>query len=197
MTSIPGSEDNSLKKKVVVDFKYFIQSAIEKKIPWNVLTYFLTDLAPTVDKSKEVIELLVQELEKWVIKVENDGISENNPKEFNHEFQDDLEHQSDLEMPCTDEEKVDDDFSEITEVNINNHKIHIQIDPSIYKENNLEWEDLSEFKEIEKGVEENVQEEENDEILLDKIGYQFMNLLVVTKTNKMIMKFQKDQIMKN
>ena len=63
MNLFPSTEDDSLKKKVVVDFKYFIQSAIEKKIPWNVLTYFLTDLAPTVDKSKEVIELLVQELE--------------------------------------------------------------------------------------------------------------------------------------
>ena len=55
MNLFPSTEDDSLKKKVVVDFKYFIQSAIEKKIPWNVLTYFLTDLAPTVDKSKEVI----------------------------------------------------------------------------------------------------------------------------------------------
>ena len=52
------------KERVLVDFKYFIQSAIEKKISWNVLTYILTDLAPSLDKSKEVIEILVQELEK-------------------------------------------------------------------------------------------------------------------------------------
>ena len=176
-------KDTTLKKKAVVEFQYFIESAIQKKLPWNTLAYFLMDLAPDLDKSKEVIKILVQELEKWVQKVENDcspqiqPLSKNNAREFENEIQDHLETQSDLEMPSSDDEKIDDDFSEITEVNINNHKIHIQIDPSIYKENNLEWEDLSEFKEIEKGVEENVQEEENDEILLDKIGYQFYEFI--------------------
>ena len=58
-------------KKVLVDFEYFIQLAIQKNITWSTLIFFLHDLAPTLEKSKQVIETLVQELEKWVLKVEN------------------------------------------------------------------------------------------------------------------------------
>ena len=53
-----------------VDFNYFIQSTIQKKISWKSLTFLLIDLAPTLEKSKEVIEILIQELELWVSKVE-------------------------------------------------------------------------------------------------------------------------------
>ena len=62
--------NNSSKAKMMVDFKYFIKSATEKKLPWNTLACFLTDLAPTLDKSKEIIRILVQELEIWVSKAE-------------------------------------------------------------------------------------------------------------------------------
>ena len=142
-------QNNSPKEKVLVDFKYFIQSAIEKKIPWNVLTYFLTDLAPTLDKSKEVIEILVQELEKWVLKVENHGtpqiqpLSQNNAREFENEIQDRLMKISlkSLEKTYTTTFKM----------------IH-----QFFDENDLEWQDLSEIKEIEKVVEEKVQQKEND-----------------------------------
>ena len=58
-------------KKVLVDFEYFIELAIQKNITWSTLIFFLHDLAPTLEKSKQVIETLVQELEKWVLKVEN------------------------------------------------------------------------------------------------------------------------------
>ena len=54
-----------------VDFNYFIQFTIQKKMPWKSLSLFLIDLAPTLEKSKEVIEILVQELELWVSKAEN------------------------------------------------------------------------------------------------------------------------------
>ena len=56
---------------LLVDHKYFIKSTIEKKISWNALACFLTDLAPTLDKSIEIIKTLVQELEIWVSKMEN------------------------------------------------------------------------------------------------------------------------------
>ena len=59
--------------KVLLDLKYFIRLAVEKKITWNTLAFFLIDLAPTLEKSKRVIETLVQELEKWVSKVENNS----------------------------------------------------------------------------------------------------------------------------
>ena len=69
-------------EKVTVDFQYFIQMAIEKKMAWITLTHLLTDLAATPVKSKQVINLLFQELEKWISKVENTsknngGLSEN------------------------------------------------------------------------------------------------------------------------
>ena len=41
---------------LMVNDKYFIKSAIEKKISWNALACFLTDLAPSLDKSKEIIK---------------------------------------------------------------------------------------------------------------------------------------------
>ena len=63
-------QTNSSKAKMMVDFKYFIKSATEKKLPWSTLACFLTDLAPTLEKSKEIIRILVQELEIWVSKVE-------------------------------------------------------------------------------------------------------------------------------
>ena len=65
-------QTNSSKAKMMVDFKYFIKSATEKKLPWNTLACFLTDLAPTLDKSKEIIRILVQELELWVSKAETE-----------------------------------------------------------------------------------------------------------------------------
>ena len=158
------------KRRVVVDFKYFIQSAIEKKLSWNVLTYFLTDLAPTLDKSKEVIELLVQELEKWVLKVEKHSTSqiqapsENDSKESYHEFQDDLEHQSDLEMPFSDDEKIDEDTSDLTEVDSNNDIA--ENDPS-FDDADVEYQDLNQTVEDE-NHEKEIQLEENGEVILDK-----------------------------
>ena len=60
------------KEKVILDFEYFIQSAIKKELSWKSLAYFLTDLSTTMDKSKQVIRALVQELEVWVLKVESE-----------------------------------------------------------------------------------------------------------------------------
>ena len=60
-------------EKVILDFHYFIQLAVEKKITWSTLAFFMIDLAPTLEKSKKVIEELVQELEKWVTKTETDS----------------------------------------------------------------------------------------------------------------------------
>ena len=50
-------------EEVRVNFKYFIQSAIQKELSWKSLAFFLTDLTTTLDKSKEVIRILVEELE--------------------------------------------------------------------------------------------------------------------------------------
>ena len=81
--------------KVLLDLKYFIQLAIQRKITWNALAFLLIDLAPTLEKSKRVIETLVQELEKWVLKLENGSkldVTERldtNEKEVNVQIQED------------------------------------------------------------------------------------------------------------
>ena len=59
-------------EKVLLDFQYFIKSAIQEEISWKSLAYFLTDLATTLNQSKQVIRVLVKELEKWVSKAEID-----------------------------------------------------------------------------------------------------------------------------
>ena len=70
MNSITITKSNNDKENI--DFNHFVQSAVEKKISWSTLAGFLTDLATTKAKSNEVIKTLVQELEKWVSKVENE-----------------------------------------------------------------------------------------------------------------------------
>ena len=71
MTNIDQSVINKSQKGVRVDFQYFIQSAINQEFSWKTLAFFLTDLTTTPDKSKEVIKILVEELEKWVTKARN------------------------------------------------------------------------------------------------------------------------------
>ena len=78
MNPIVDYDGKTFDEKVLVDFHYFIRSALEKKIQWNALAYFLTDLAPTIDKSRQVIMILVRELEKWVKKWENASKDEEN-----------------------------------------------------------------------------------------------------------------------
>ena len=63
---------NDTQKGVRVDFQYFIQSAVNQELSWKTLTFFLTDLTTSPEKSKEVIQILVEELEKWVTKAKNE-----------------------------------------------------------------------------------------------------------------------------
>ena len=68
-----GSNEKAITGKIMIDFEYFIQLAIRKEIPWKSLAFMMTDLATTLDISKQIIRALVQELEKWVLKVENNS----------------------------------------------------------------------------------------------------------------------------
>ena len=55
-------EDSNLGTKL--NFTYFIQMALQKKISWETLLVFLDDLTPTLIQSKQAIEVLVKELQK-------------------------------------------------------------------------------------------------------------------------------------
>ena len=58
--------------KFTIDTEYIIQLAMQKQIPWNSLTFMLTDLSTNLEISKQVIRILVQELEKLALKEETD-----------------------------------------------------------------------------------------------------------------------------
>ena len=53
-----------------VDFRYFITSALQNKINWEVLDYFLNDLTPNLATSKKVIKVLLNELQKLQSKLQ-------------------------------------------------------------------------------------------------------------------------------
>ena len=78
-------------------------STIQKTISWKALTFFLIDLAPTLEKSKEVIEILVQELELWVSKVE---IVSNQTLEAPNAYEPDAINVDNLEKSDSEEENI-------------------------------------------------------------------------------------------
>ena len=51
-------------ENIKVDFRYFISSALQNKITWEALDHFLNDLTPTLATSKQVIKVLLKELQK-------------------------------------------------------------------------------------------------------------------------------------
>ena len=63
-------------ERMSIDFHYFIRMTIQKEMTWSTLSFLLTDLAVTPEKSKQVIKILVKELEKWVSKKESDPKNE-------------------------------------------------------------------------------------------------------------------------
>ena len=81
---------------VKLNLRYFIQSALQKKMSWSTLTYFLNDLTPTLEKSREVVEILVKEIEKLAIELDKLGkeIDEEQTKE--EETFDDVQDQSEI-----------------------------------------------------------------------------------------------------
>ena len=45
------------------DFSYFVKMALQNRMPWNVLAFNLNSLAPTLNETKEIIGILLKELE--------------------------------------------------------------------------------------------------------------------------------------
>ena len=66
-----ASEGYETTEKFTIDTEYFIQIAIQKEISWKSLAFMLTDLTTTLNRSKQVIRVLVQEIEKLASKLEN------------------------------------------------------------------------------------------------------------------------------
>ena len=85
-----------------LDFEYFVNLALLNKLPWDPLIVIQNDSTPTLKKSKEVIEILVKELEKRRTFEEDDqtneklvqsqefGTNEVENQIFQESFEDDL-----------------------------------------------------------------------------------------------------------
>ena len=58
------SKEGQQRSNVKVDFRYFISLALQNKLGWQSLPSILSDFTPTLQDSKEVIEVLLKELEK-------------------------------------------------------------------------------------------------------------------------------------
>ena len=68
------SEGYETTEKFTIDTEYFIQIAIQKEISWKSLAFMLTDLTTTLNRSKQIIKVLVQELENLASKLENEPV---------------------------------------------------------------------------------------------------------------------------
>ena len=218
MNSLLQPEDNVFKKRVLADFKYFIQSAIEKKISWSTLSSILTELPTTLDKSKEVIKILVQEFEKWIAEVENGKNviqALNDTNDSNDHFQGDVTNQEDLEMPCSYDEKiVDNDFIEKAElhskyqaqsdqmrlVNLETSDSEDESIESVIENTNsslntstcdiFQNQDLIQFEKNGK-IEEDIQLDAK--IMLDKIGNQFYEFIGDNQDDKELSKESEEE----
>ena len=45
------------------DFTYFIAMALQNRMPWNILSFLLKRLAPTLNETREIICILLTELQ--------------------------------------------------------------------------------------------------------------------------------------
>ena len=48
---------------MALDASYFVSKALQNSLPWTYLAMILKDLAPTVDEARDVISILLKELE--------------------------------------------------------------------------------------------------------------------------------------
>ena len=61
----------TMANQVEIDHKYFITLALQNKIAWGALPVIIEGLTPTLEKSKEVNKFLLQELEKYHVKLQS------------------------------------------------------------------------------------------------------------------------------
>ena len=142
------------------EYEYFIQLAILKELPWKSLAFMLTDLTTTLDRSKQVIRVLVQELEKLASKLEKEHIHKElrgtvytNEKQVNVQTEDvktnlgeneeNIEHfdnlDSDNESFTYDTEEESYEAQEV----LDESKLKVQTELSLSEENNTVFDFLA------------------------------------------------------
>ena len=55
--------DSNKYRDTKVDFSYFVNLALQNKMPWNILALNFKSLAPTLNETREIISILLKELE--------------------------------------------------------------------------------------------------------------------------------------
>ena len=55
--------DSKVCKGNKTDFSYLIGMALQNRMQWNILALIFQNLAPTLDKTREIISILLKELE--------------------------------------------------------------------------------------------------------------------------------------
>ena len=139
-------------QNVKVDFRYFISSALQKNITWEALDVFLNDLTPTLATSKQVIKVLIKELQKLQSKLQdlqNDKIKDEDEIQIIEDENDSLQNTNETDDVT---EHVQD--QSIPEQNVQDVIHVVDIKPMAY--NNLQ-EPIEENDQSDEIIEENVQ----------------------------------------
>ena len=50
-------------KGTKTEFSYYVSKALQNRMPWKTLAMLLNDVAPTLDETREIISILLKELE--------------------------------------------------------------------------------------------------------------------------------------
>ena len=140
---------NSSNMEIGVDFNHIIQSTIQKKIPWKSLAFILIHLAPSLEKSNQVIEILVQELELWVSKVESIEMNViNDQKEHQNDFEstkNSEKTESEVESISSDTERSEDIENDVEFVNEKNEELEYESNSEVFQ-NEFQSAETAEIK---------------------------------------------------
>ena len=145
------------------DFSHFINMALQERMPWKILSFLLKRLAPTLNETREIICILLTELEALQStlhdkekEIENyQRNSEENSEETEQEVEDEDDHSIQTETMDDDlvEQGIDKDIS---------FEVKEECDPSETSEGNRHLLNENDEDYSEKVVLENIKERDEE-----------------------------------
>ena len=137
-------------KETGVDFNHFIEITIQKKMPWKSLVFILIHFAPTLEKSQQVIEILVKELELWVAKVEKEQIKISTINEPDHNSIKELEKNDSEDESIVSDSQITNDFDIIENEVVESKQSFEKEQKEAFKDHVNISEDKSDYNTFEK-----------------------------------------------
>ena len=158
--------ESNISKGDKTNFAHFVQMTLQNKMYWKTLAFLLIDLAPTLNETREIISILLKELEAFQATLrKKDKLLENHSKGFDNfeKFENNLELNTLENVTITDgiksnstveTEGIENDI-EVLEVDkeIFNEEIHFEpqrgtnnSDISEYKNDSMNKEAISSLK---------------------------------------------------